>query len=226
MKRRQATKWRQAMKCVRAFSLLEILIAASLLALIGVFLMTSLSSALDVKEAVETTSNRYHLVRSAMSRMTEEISMAFLTAHRNQLEKNTETCFAGERDRVDFTAFGYVPKVIDAKQGDVRQLSYFLGDDPVSRTRALMRREQANLDDDYQKGGRELALLTDVVSLELSYFDTPSDSWKDVWECNEDNPQATAPARVRIKLVAKMDGGQEQTFTTQSQLWVTTPLKF
>jgi type II secretory pathway component PulJ len=203
-----------------------VLIAASILALIGGLLVQSLSSSIEVKEAVDKTSNRYHLVRSAMSRMVDEISMAFMSSHRNALEKNVETCFNGERERIDFTAFGNVPKVQDSKQGDARQLSFFLGDDDVSKTKSLMRREQANLDDDYQKGGREQALLTDVTALEFGFYDPLTTTWKDDWPCLEDSAEARPPPRVRIKLTAKMDNGEEQTFVTQSRIWLNTPLKF
>ncbi|HEY1098568.1 MAG TPA: prepilin-type N-terminal cleavage/methylation domain-containing protein, partial [Myxococcota bacterium] len=93
-----------------AFSLIEVLIAASLLAIIGALLLQSLSSSMDAKDAIETTSNRYHLVRSAMSRMVDELSMSYLSGHRptTGAEIRAVTGFKGERDRIDCTAFGYV----------------------------------------------------------------------------------------------------------------------
>jgi hypothetical protein len=208
-----------------AFSLLEVLIAASLLAIIGALLMQSLSSSLDAKEAIETTSNRYHVVRAAMSRVVDEVSMAYLSSHRPQNggELRAITGFRGERDRIDFTALGYVPRVEDEKKSDQRQLSYFIDTDPRSRTQSLMRREQANLDDDFEEGGRTLTLLPDVRSVEFQYWDPQKDAWAEKWDA-AGSELNRLPSRIRIEFVAVMDNGEEQTFVTQSKLWMLVPL--
>ena len=211
----------------RAFSLLEILIAATLLAIIGALLAQSLSSSLDAQDAIETTSNRYHLVRSAMSRVIDEVSMAYLSGHRpvNGVEIRAVTGFKGERDRIDFTAFGYMPRVEDEKRSDQRQLAYFLDNDPRTNTKSLVRREQANLDDDFEEGGREQTLLPDVRDIEFQYWDPQKEAWVEKWDAAGDQLNRL-PARVRIEFTAVMDDGREQTFVSQSRLWLLTPLAF
>jgi general secretion pathway protein J len=211
----------------RAFSLLEILIAVSLLAIIGALLMQSLSSSMDAKDAIETTSNRYHLVRSAMSRMVDELSMSYLSAHRptSGVEIRAVTGFKGEGDRIDCTAFGYVARVEDERKSDQRQLSFFLDNDERTQTKSLRRREQANIDDDFEEGGRELTLLPNVRSLEFKYWDPQKDAWTDQWDA-QGSEANRLPARIRIEMVVVMDNGEEQTFTTQSRLWLLAPLNF
>lgn len=211
----------------RAFSLLEILIAVSLLAIIGALLMQSLSSSMDAKDAIESTSNRYHLVRSAMSRMVDELSMSYLSAHKptSGVEIRAVTGFKGERDRIDCTAFGYVARVEDERKSDQRQLSFFLDNDDRTQTKSLRRREQANLDDDFEEGGRELTLLPDVRSLEFQYWDPQKEAWADKWDA-QGSEANRLPSRIRIEMVVVMDNGEEQTFTTQSKLWLLTPLNF
>jgi general secretion pathway protein J len=215
------------MRLRRAFSLLEILIAVSLLAIIGALLMQSLSSSMDAKDAIETTSNRYHLVRSAMSRMVDELSMSYLSAHKptSGVEIRAITGFKGERDRIDCTAFGYVARVEDERKSDQRQLSFFLDNDERTQTRSLRRREQANIDDDFEEGGRELTLLPNVRSLEFQYWDSQKDAWTDKWDA-QGSEANRLPARIRIEMVVVMDNGEEQTFTTQSKLWLLAPLNF
>ena len=210
-----------------AFSLIEILIAASLLAIIGALLAQSLSSSIEAKDAIESTSNRYHLVRSSMSRMVDEISMAYLSTHRptGGTVVRMVTGFKGERDRIDMTGFGYVPRVEDEKKSDQRQLSFYTDTDPRTQTRSLMRREQANLDDEYDEGGRILTLLPDVRSLEFQYWDPQKEAWTEKWDA-AGNELNRLPSRVRIELVAVMDDGREQTFVTQSKLWTLAPLNF
>jgi prepilin-type N-terminal cleavage/methylation domain-containing protein len=211
----------------RGFSLLEILIAATLLATIGALLAQSLSTSVDAKEQIEGVSHRYHLVRSAMSRVVDELAMAYLSNHRptNGAEVRAVTGFKGERDRLDFTAFGYVPRVEDEKRSDQRQLAYFLDTDPRTKTKSLVRREQPNLDDDFEEGGREQTLLPDVRELEFQYWDPQKEEWADKWDA-AGTEQNRLPARVRIKVVAVMDDGREQTFVTQSKLWLLAPLNF
>jgi hypothetical protein len=196
------------------------------MALVGMLLLTSLSSSLDAKEAVEKTSGRYHLVRTAVSRMVDEISMAFVSTHRSQVEVKAETGFKGEREKVAFTAFGYVPRVQDAKQSDQREITYSLGEDAKTGTRALIRREQPGLDDDFEEGGRELTLLPGVTTFELSYWDKQSEEWKEAWDYEDATYGQRLPERVKIKLVVTMDDGQEQTFVTQSRIFLPAPLSF
>ena len=199
----------------RGFSLIEILVAASLLAIVGGMLVQSLSSSLDAKEAVEGTSNRYHLVRSAVSRMVDEISQAYLSAHVASAEARSET------------AFGYVPRVADEKKGDSRQLAYYLDTDPKTQTQSLLRREQANLDDNFEEGGRALVLLSDVRELTLEYWDATKEEWLDKWDAQGSDPNQASklPQRVRLKITAVMGDGEQQTFMTQTRIWLPAPIK-
>jgi prepilin-type N-terminal cleavage/methylation domain-containing protein len=211
----------------RGFSLLEILIAASLLAIIGGMLVQSLSQSIDAKEMVEGTSNRYHLVRSAVSRMVDEISQGYLSTHASTTESRSETGFLGERDKLTFTAFGYVPRVADEKKGDARQLGYYLDTDPRTQTQSLFRREQANLDDDFEQGGRALVLLSNVSELSFEYWDATKEEWLDKWDAQGGDPNQNRklPARVKIKITAIMGDGEPQTFVTQTKLWLLAPIK-
>jgi len=208
----------------RAFSLLEILIAASLLAIIGAMLTQSLSSSMDAKDIIETTSNRTHVVRAAVSRVVDELSMAYLSSHRPTMGAPVRamTGFKGERDRIDFTALGYVARIENEKKSDQRQMSYFLDTDPRTRTKSLMRREQANLDDDFEEGGRVQTLLTDVRELEFQYFDPVKNDWADKWDA-QGTELNRLPARIRIEITAVVDG-EERMYVTQSKLWTIAPL--
>jgi type II secretion system protein J len=212
----------------RAFSLLELLVAASLLAIVGALMVQSLSSSIDSKETVENVSNRYHLVRSAMSRMVDEISQAYLSNHRSATDPRSETGFKGERDRLRFTAFGYVPRVEDEKKSDQRQLGYAIEHDRKSGTQSLFRTEQANLDENFEEGGRALLLLSNVRELELQYWDAQKEQWLDKWDAEGSDPVMNnkLPARVKIKMVVVMEDGVEQTFVTQTKIWLTAPLNF
>lgn len=214
------------MRRARAFSLMEVMVATALLAIVGGILYTSLSSSLDAREMVEGTSNRYHLARQAMSRMVDEISMAYLSAHRFSTKLRVKTGFKGERDSLHFTAFGYVRRLADAKRSDQRELSFFLGLDERTGQQSILRREQPNPDDDFEEGGRIQTLLPYVTELSFEYWDPQTEDWKESWDTEEAATQNRLPTRVRITFTVKMDDeeGLEQTFHTQTRLWLDTPI--
>lgn len=207
----------------KGFSLMEVMIASALLAITGGLLYTSLTSSIDAKEMVEGTSNRYHLARQGLSRMVDEISMAYLSKHHSQVEERSETRFVGGRDSLAFTAFGYVNRREGAKNGASRQLEYSLDIDDRTSAQALIRREQPNLDDDVEEGGREQTLLPYVTELQFEYWDSQTEDWKEEWDTEESATLDRLPERVRITLTAKMDDedGMEQRFMTQSRIFMT-----
>ena len=137
-----------------------------------------------------------------------------------------ETGFKGERERIDFTAFGYVPKTQDAKRSEQRELAYFLDDDPKTGRRSLIRREDPTLDDDFETGGRELVLLAGVTALEFQYWDKTTEAWKEAWDFEDAASGGKLPERVRIELTVEMDDGVEQTFVTQARVFLVSPLAF
>ena len=207
------------------FSLIEVLFAAALTALMGALILQSLTSTMDVKDAVEERSTRYHLIRQAMSRMATEISMAYLSNQKSPFEPIVVTRFKGERDSLNFNAFGNVIKMADAKESDQHELGFFIGDDPRTLSSALIRREDSSPDDEMESGGREQVLCPHVVKITFDYFDDVSADWKDSWDTDETTSKDHLPSRVRIKLTATMGESDEQTFVTQTRIMLTKPIK-
>jgi len=208
------------------FTLLEILIASGLLAIIGALMLTSISSSIDVKERVELTSNRYHVIRQAMTRMVDEISMAYLSKHTAAMELKVKSGLKGESDELHFTAFGGIPMMEDVKETDQREISYFLGHDDRTETESLLRRAQPNPDLELDEGGRVQTLLPNVVDMELLYWDKRSEEWKEKWDTEDSASIGILPSRIKISFTALMENGEEQTFTTQTKIWLHTPWAF
>ena len=187
---------------------------------------TSLSSAIDAKEIVEDTSDRYHMVRQAMERMVDEISMAYVSPHQAAPELRAKSGFLGERDELQFTAFGHVVRRAEAKESDSRQLGYFLGPDERTGEESILRRIQPNLDEEFDEGGREQTLLPGVRDLEFEYWDGSKEEWTDSWDIENAQYQGLLPGRVKITFTAVMENEREQTFTSQTRLWLIRPQAF
>src|SRR5580698_5175047 len=101
---------------LKGFSLIEVMVAVVLMGMMGALLMGTINSSLRAKESVEEISSRYHLASQALSRMTREISMAYLSKHINLAEPAFVTQFKGKPDSLAFSAFGNVIRQKDAKQ--------------------------------------------------------------------------------------------------------------
>ncbi|MCP4502043.1 MAG: hypothetical protein GY822_18960 [Deltaproteobacteria bacterium] len=211
---------------IKAFSMLEILVASGLLAIVGALLLSSLSSSLDVKEDVQAISDRYHLIRQGMSRIVDEVSMAFLSKHNDAAEVRMKTGFRGERDEMHFTAFGYVNRLEDSKHSDQRELSFFIGADERTGEQALLRREQPDPDDEIDEGGRTQTLLPYAKDLEFQYWDPVTEDWKDTWDTEESATLLRLPPRVKIKVTVEIEEGYKTTFTTQTAITLIKPIDF
>lgn len=211
---------------VRGFNLLELLVSAALLAMIGSVILTSLSSSIDTKEEVDAVSDRYHQVRTAMSRMTREISMAYLSGHRNSVDPTVITRFEGGADSLQFVAFGHRPMRANAKESDQRELGYTIDHDPISGTQSIMRRVQPNPDVDTDEGGRTQVLCENVRELTFEYWDARKEDWVEEWDTDDARRANQLPPRVRITFTAVMQNGIEETFTTQTRIRMLAPLNF
>ena len=211
---------------VRGFSMMEILIASTLLEITGALMLTSISSSIDAKQIIEAKSTRLHQIRQAMTRMVDEISMAYLSAHTQTPELRVKTEFLGDRDELQFTALGYVRMIAEKKESDQHELGFFLGQDERTGVESLLRRNQPNPDDEPDEGGRVQTLLPDVTDLLFEYWDPTTQDWKETWNTEDSSTGRRLPARVRITFTARLDDDREQTFTTQTKIWLQKPMPF
>lgn len=208
----------------RGFSLIEVLIAAALVAALGLALFTLLKEGIRTKNTVDSLSSRYHLARQAMERMANELSMAYLSLHKNVSEVVVETGFEGKKDRVAFDAFGHVPFARGAKESDQREISYFIDRDKKTDKPALMRRVHNNLTLKVGEKGDADVLCPYAKSLEFKYWDDEQKEWLDGWSTTSVDQKKTLPARIQITLVTLVSEEKEQKFVTEVELWVKKPI--
>jgi general secretion pathway protein J len=229
----------------KGFTLIEVMVASVLMGLMGVFLMSTINSSIDAKDAVEEISTRYHLVRQAMSRMAREISMAYLSKHINSSEPAFSTMFKGYKNRLYFSALGHVVRQKDAKQSDQHVLAFYLARDRADN-QSLMRREQPNLNLDVEKDGISQVLCPKVSKLEFSYYDEKLDKWEETWLAdsmqNFAEGQALSqlaieqkstdsllksgrlPRFVKISMTIGVGEENEMTFITETEIFLQEPL--
>lgn len=196
------------MRSRRGMTLIEAMIAVLILSIVTTLVYGGFSQTMRNKAAVESQTDRAHVVRVAMERMVHELASAFVSVHVNPSPtlRSMLTCFHGYREgrgsRLDFTSFAHRRLYRDSHESDQNELSYFLATNPDDHDlRVLARREQRRIDDEPDRGGQTTILVEDVRGFQLEYLDPATMEWTDAWNAAPDGTHPNRlPLQVRITL--------------------------
>jgi general secretion pathway protein J len=214
-------------RATRGFSLLEVMIAIAITAVIGAMAAGVLQQVDHAATVAREQAERYAGARMALTRLSREVSMAFLSEHYDRERfRDRPTLFKGEGDQLLFTTMAHVRLVQDAKESDQSLVEYLVERDPVSGEDALFRREKIRIDDEPDRGGRKDLVATNVKALSLRYWDVKRKEWVREWSTRSPEKLNELPTRVRIELEVKLADGRTEKFTTQARIAITTPLEF
>ena len=215
----------------RGFTLLEVILAVTILALIGTMIYGGFSQTALNKARVEEDVDRSRVVHMALERMVRELSMAFVSTHVNpSLDlRVSNTAFIGKdngrEDRIDFTSFSHRRLYRNARESDQNEISYFVTEHPDDPDiKVLARREQNRIDDDPRKGGKSQILLENVEEFNLEYFDPLLSDWVQTWDTVNTLAQPNRlPTQVRIRLAVTdpRHPSQPQVFGTRVDIPLT-----
>lgn len=213
------------------FTLIEILVATALLASMTAIVWGSFSLMIRSKRSGEQMAQRYRQVRLAMTRMSREIAMAFLSKNDKFATDNPRTLFVGEERGRDhdlmFSAFAHLRLKENAKESDQTLIRYFVASSARDRSRLdLVRRESKRLG--LERPGEEgpaYAMLEDVLGFEVEYYDAPAEEWRERWNTRSaDGQPDRLPSKVRIRLTIKDERGKRVTFRTATRTQLKDPL--
>lgn len=225
----------------RGFTLIEMLIAIAVLAMLTTLLYGAFDSLERSKDGVTEITGRYHEGRAAMRHIAYELESAYLSTHAPP-DPNLvvqRTAFVGTQDspadRVDFNAFSNRRFDKDSHESDQAEISYFGSRNPDgSGQMDLARRVSNRLDMDPERGGRVQVLATDLDLFDLSYLDAATGQWTDTWDSTQSLKENNRlPLQVKILLV--LNGGARRSvnrsrealrFMTKVSIAVREPLTF
>jgi general secretion pathway protein J len=221
----------------RGLTLLEVLISIGVMSLISVLLYGAFGVVSRGKRIAEGLAERHRIARVAMTRMSRELQMAFLSMHvaATPQQITRVTAFTGTNKRIDFNAFAHRRIVKDAHESDQCELSYFTGsgqtfggEKRADRQLDLLRREQAVIDDQPGKGGVVQVLVDDIDTFQVRYFDPQSQLWTDQWDSTSVGGQlGRMPLQVEIYLAIKGGpSGDLIRLRTKTDIQMLTPLQF
>lgn len=216
----------------RGFTLLEIMLAVAVLALVGTMIYSGFSQTALNKARIEEDVEHSRIIHMALERMARELTMAFVSTHVNpSLDlRVVDTAFIGKDngkdDRIDFTSFSHRRLYRNARESDQNEISYFVTEHPDEPgVLVLARREQNRIDEDPRRGGKSQILVENVVEFNVEYFDPLLTDWVQTWNTEDMLAQPNRlPTQVRIRLAVKdpRRRGEIQAFGTR----ITIPLTY
>ena len=203
---------RPALRNVSAFTLIEVMISAALMALILVSAYLCLGAGFDAQKLIEPRTEIIQNARVALAIMTADLRAACPLSKSDDFIGMTRTIGDMEADNLDFGTHHYTPR--RAREGDFCQESFYLDKDPETGRFSLWRRRNPMLAPDALSGGSKEEIAQNVAGLRLEYFDGTDwyDSWGEAKEREKDQNSAAEkdnlsglPEAVRITLLLDSD---------------------
>lgn len=185
------------------FTLLEVVVALSILALIGTLTFGAVSGALTTRDLLEAEDEVNQASRIAMSRLRRDLSLAYLTPNMGAV--NTyRTQFVGQNgdpDRIWLTTLSHQRLYRDARESDQTEITYWTEEDPNDRDAlVLLRREAPRIDQEPEKDGTIQPVAYGVKSFQLAYLDSQTAEWREEWDTNGADTPNRLPRAVMVTL--------------------------
>jgi prepilin-type N-terminal cleavage/methylation domain-containing protein len=223
----------------RGFTLLEVMIALSIMAIIFVILFSTYSAAVDRAARARELSQRYHEARVVLDLMADDLRAAYVQDGIAQAQQTSQQprapsyFFVGEDrtedsaplDKLSFSTF--LPQSRPDTPGtDVCRVTYTL--EPVTKSpqelvtespqrKALLRRVNCSLDPEATDQD-QFFLLTELArGLDFKYYDDKGSEYQE-WDSQQPQGGKRLPARVKITLLLADQQGRLHPFEMSTEL--------
>ena len=203
------------LKNTHGFTLMEVLIATAILAIVLAIVYGSFIQTKRVIARAEGAVDELRGVRVSFNRMMWDLSMAFISpGGPAQTDENTiflgTDDFAGgyPNDSIDFTSYANRIRTNDARESDQTEVGYYLNRNFDGDT-VLMKRDKRQIDKTPLEGGNSFELSEDVVGLNFRYLD--QGTWVDSWDSRVSK---AIPEAVEITIIIKDRTGSERSYRT------------
>lgn len=212
------------MKQERGFTLIEVLVAVSLLAVISILVWQAMGSATGSKERFEKRDAVFRSSTMILDRITRDLEMTALYTNVDLLgvsasgEQMTKSVFIGsnngDQDKLTFNSYSHVRYLKDTKESDFAEIGYFLEpseEEEAAGTFVLKKRESSPPDVEPEQGGGAMVLLENVRELNFRYYDNRKEEFVDSWDTTTSDYVNRLPRAVEIVLVMQDPMEEEAT---------------
>ncbi|OGW15008.1 MAG: hypothetical protein A3G93_14830 [Nitrospinae bacterium RIFCSPLOWO2_12_FULL_45_22] len=186
------------------FTLMELLVAMSLLGLVFAIVFQAFSIGIKTWEKGEATQAEYQRLRAALSLIADQISSAYPLGSKGEAGEGPQIAFEGKETSLGFvTSLPLSPKF----KGGLSFTTYYLKADPTTGNKALRALEKSVLTKGFFeekkrkdiKDDEALELLSGITEFSFEYYSTKDSDqeWKKEWEGTK---EGGLPRAVRIKM--------------------------
>lgn len=219
------------MRSSSGFTLIEVMVAVAIMAVIMALLWSSTSQSLSSKERIENRDMVFHAGGVAMRKISEDLEMAFLARTLQQPQPGQavpspaeaaapgvepfKSFFIGkdngDADSVSMTSFAHLRLFKDSKEADQCKVAYEVvqsGDEPGRMD--LVRREDVWLDTTTDVKGDPVVLAEGIKAFNLEYYDQRKGEWVKGWNTEQQDWQGRLPLSVRVSMTFPDPGDPER----------------
>lgn len=175
------------------FTLIEVLLALVILAIISSVVYSSFSTAGQSVEHAEAQRDNTDLARTLIARMAYDISNAFCNPGTSATLKSKTVFYGKKVETPGDDAMGRIDSLFlttltnwrspNSKEMDLWEVGYFFKEKPEGEGYTLMRWEKRDLttNEPPLEGGTEYEITDQVEGLRLRYYHGSLSKWKDEW---------------------------------------------
>ncbi len=194
----------------KGFTILEVIVAVSILAFIMLLVWTTTSQSIRAKERGEGRSQVYQQSRFAMDKIINDLQMAFLVSDEKLLgqvrgAQAMKVVFKGEEkgkdSEINFATLSHLRLFRDSRESDQAEVGYYIESDPEDHdVLRLMRRESQYIDDKPDEGGISDVLIDGIKNFHLEFYNYEKDEWDSSWDSEGRLHQNKLPQAVKVKM--------------------------
>lgn len=211
-KRALKLRWRSRISD-KGFTLLEVLLAVVIGAMVLTVLYASFFQIIKAKESAENTIELYHEANTVFSRMTKDLQAAYL---RGKVFSDSITypyssfvgAKEGDQSFMRFTSLSREPG-IKSKDSDQAEISYYLEPIPQSDLFLLIRSENPRIGTD--SGGIQYPISEHIVEFNLTYISDNVEGPVEEWDSSQ---TGSLPKAVQVTLTMRSPRGENVTFSS------------
>jgi general secretion pathway protein J len=200
----------------RGFTLVEVMVAAAILALIMAIIYGAFAGSIKTMEISTEGGDVYRKARLILNHIAEDISCAYLPT--TQENSNIQYAFIGDdreenglpRDTLSFTSTALPVK---GPGTGLKEIGYGITLDPETDEPALVMREDVTPDGHVDEGGRSYLIGEGIWGLDFTFFDARGRDWER-WDSTASIFGGKLPRRVRIAVYYKDAQGQPFSLAT------------
>ena len=191
------------------FTLLEVLISIMILATVLSTVFASYSGTFRIVDETESQAEIYHMARTALERMLEDLESLFVPAERHKTKENETSDIDAQRfiiegidddiggQSADSLRFPSQARIVFGEEGQPRtvaEIRYFVEEEERSGRLTLFREETNLLEANDQESSRGVPLCENLASVEFKYMGLEGDE-EDSWD-----PEQGIPRMVFVSL--------------------------